>query len=181
MINMISIILNASRDWFDYTRDIVTIVGYLATVGTFLYLFRRDNDKQKQIDSLAKLAEISEEHLVLLVRPDLYKNGASTSPHEREIRIDLLNRGEQVNLLEFNSDSPDITLHSKSLPWVLEKGEERLIFAHANGKNPNDCEYAIEVLYEDKLKNQYKIMITGKGAHVNFGQARMFKHRHETI
>lgn len=181
MTNMITIILSAGRDWFDYTRDIITIIGYLATVGTFLYLFRRDNDKQKQIDSLAKLAEISEEHLVLLVRPDLYKNGASTRPQERLITIDLLNRGEQVNLLEFNSNSPDITLLDNSLPWVIEKGAERLILAHANGKRPMDCEYAIEVLYEDKLKNQYKINITGKGTHVNFGQAYMFKHRHETI
>lgn len=174
------ILLASTRDWFDYVRDIITIVGYLATVGTFLYLFRRDNDKQKQIDSLARLALLSEEQLVLSVQPDLYKNGASVRPHDGEITIDLLNRGELARLIEFNSSSPDITLHSKSLPYVLEKGGERLVFARSNEKNPNDCEYVIEVVYEDKLRNQYKINISGKGAFVSFDQAVLFKHRHST-
>ncbi|QJD97694.1 hypothetical protein HH214_18355 [Mucilaginibacter robiniae] len=177
---MTNILLASTRDWFDYVRDIVTIVGYLATVGTFLYLFRRDNDKQKQIDSLAKLALLSEEQLVLSVRPDLYKNGARVRPDDGNIMIDLLNRGEHARLLQFNSISPDITLHSKSLPYVLEKGSERLVIARSNGKNPNDCEYVIEVVYEDKLHNQYKINISGKGAYVSFDQAVFFKHRHTT-
>jgi len=172
------ILLAATRDWFDYVRDTVTIIGYLATVGTFLYLFRRDNDKQKQIDALASLALLSEEQLVLSVRPDLYKNGASVRPADGRISIDLLNRGESARLLKFTSDSPDIVLLENSLPYVLEKDAERLILARAIGKNPNDCEYIIEVLYEDKLSNQYKININGKGAHVNFGQFSLFKHRH---
>ncbi len=172
------LLLASSRDWFDYLRDSVTIIGYLATVGTFLYLFRRDNDKQKQIDSLAKLAVLSEEQLVLSVRPDLYKNGASVRPVDGAISIDLLNRGENARLVKFNTTSPDITLLDNSLPWVLEKDSERLILAKSNGKNPNDCEYVIEVVYEDKLNNQYKININGKGAHVNFDQAVLSKHRH---
>lgn len=61
---------------------------------------------------------------------------------------------------------------------MLEKGTERLVIARSNGKNPNDCEYVIEVVYEDKLRNQYKINISGKGAYVNFDQAILFKHRH---
>ncbi len=176
---MTFILLANTRDGFDYLRDIVTIIGYLATVGTFLYLFRRDNDKQKQIDSLAKLALLSEEQLVLSVRPDLYKNGTRVRPDDGNIMIDLLNRGEHARLIEFNSTSPDITLHSKSLPYVLEKNSERLVIARSNGKNPNDCEYIIEVVYEDKLSNQYKINISGKGAHVNFDQAVLSKHRHQ--
>lgn len=173
------ILLASTRDWFDYLRDIVTIVGYLATVGTFLYLFRRDNDKQKQIDSLAKLALVTEEQLMLNVLPDLYKNGAQTRPAEGNIMIDLLNRGEQARLLEFNSVSPDITLHSKSLPYVLEKDKERLIIARTNGKNVNDCEYLIEVIFEDKIRNRYSINISGKGAYVNFDEAKLIKHRSE--
>lgn len=167
------------KDWFDYTRDTITMIGYLATVGTFLYLFRRDNDKQKQIDSLAKLAIFTEEQLMLSVRPDLHKNGAQTRPDDGNILIDLLNRGEQARLLEFNSESPDITLHSKSLPYVLEKDSERKIICRTNGKNPNDCEYLITVVYEDKLKNKYKIDITGKGAYVTFDQAEVILHRHD--
>jgi len=167
------------RDTFDYIRDIVTMVGYAATVGSFVYLFRRDNDKQKQIDSLAKLALLSEGALLLRALPDLYKNGALTRPVERDIHIDLLNRGEQARLLEFNTVSDDITLHSKSLPYVLEKGAERKIFAHANNnKSPNDCEYVIEVIFEDKLQNKYRIEISGKGSHVSFGRAELIFNRY---
>lgn len=159
------------RDGFDYLRDIITMIGYVATVGTFLYLFRRDNDKQKQIDALAKLAVISEEQLVLSVMPDLYKNGAMTNPKRQEITIDLLNRGENANLTEFRTNSEDIQLHNEHLPWVLEKGSERKIFARTIGKNANDCIYLITVVYEDKLQNIYEIQINGKGSNVNFGPA----------
>ncbi len=170
--------ISEAKDWFDYTVDVVAMIGSIATLFAFLFLFKKDQDKQKQIDALAKLALLSEEQLVLSIQPDLYKNGASVRPADGTITIDLLNRGENARLVELNSTSPDISLLNNSLPWVLEKNSERLVLARSNGKNPNDCEYVIEVVYEDKLRNQYKINLSGKGAHVNFDQAVLSKHRH---
>lgn len=166
------------KDCFDYIMGTLAMLSSVGTFGAFIYLFRRDKDKQKQIDSLAKLALLSEEQLVLSVRPDLYKNGASVRAIDGAISIDLLNRGENARLVEFNSVSPDITLLDNSLPWILEKNSERLVLARSNGKNPNDCEYIIEVIYEDKLNNRYKINISGTGANVNFDEAILVKHRH---
>lgn len=167
--------LSASRDWFDYIRDIITMIGYLATVGAFLYLFRRDNDKQKQIDSLSRLAFFEEEKLRLSLLPDLYKNGGMSSPGTREISFDLLNRGENARLISFSTTSEDIFLHSESLPYMLEKGGERLVFMRSKGKNTNECEYIVTITYEDKSKNIYELKVTGRGSHVSFGDAVLVK------
>jgi len=168
--------LSTSRDWFDYIRDIITMIGYLATVGAFLYLFRRDNDKQKQIDSLSRLAFFEEEKLRLSLLPDLYWNGGMSSPGTGEITFDLLNRGENARLIDFSTTSEDVVLHSKSLPYVLEKDGERLVFMRSKGKHTNDCVFDVTIKFEDKSKNLYEIHVTGKGSEVKFGEAILLEH-----
>lgn len=169
------------KDWFDYFMGTLGMLSSVGTFGAFVFLFRRDKDKQRQIDSLAALARASEEELMLSVRPDLYKNGASANAKDGLIKIDLLNRGEQTKLLEFNLTSEDVKLVSKSLPYVLEKGKERLIFAQSSQKNPNQCEYEIQLVYEDKLGNQFELDINGVGPEVTFGVPKLTKHRYEII
>jgi hypothetical protein len=166
------------KDYFDYIVAIATMLAGIGTFGAFVFLFIRDKDKQKQIDSLTALAKVAEEELMLSVWPDLYKNGAGVKPNEGLITIDLLNRGENARLIEFISTSPDIILLDNSLPWVLEKNTERLILARSTGKNPNDCEYSIDIVYEDKLANRYKLKVSGKGTAVNFDQPILVKHRY---
>jgi hypothetical protein len=192
----------------ELTFNIINSIGALATFGAFLLLFRRDKDKQEQINrltsiatildaqneslkkqndliaqqvdifrntsilnkqdnvSIAKLQEIEEKKLKLSVAPVLWLNGAGTK-HTGELQIDLNNKGERAILDDFVLKSGEITLHSKSIPYDLEKGERRYIFGRANSNNPiNECEYEIEILYHDSLKNNFNMTIVGKGAHV---------------
>ena len=153
--------------------NIINSIGVLATFGAFLFLFRKDKDKQKQIDKLssiaktmAKLHEIEENRLKLSVAPVLWLNGAGTSP-SGELHIDLNNKGERAILDDFILMSGDITIHSKSIPYDLEKGERRNIFGRTNGnKSISECEYEIEVLYHDSLNYKFSMILKGKGAYV---------------
>lgn len=153
----------------EITFNIINSIGALATFGAFLMLFFKDKDKQKQIDkltSIAKLQEIEEKKLKLSVAPVLWLNGAGTR-HTGELQIDLNNKGERAIIDDFVLMSGEITLHSKSVPYDLEKGERRYIFARANGSKPiSECEYEIEVLYHDSLNNKFSMILTGKGARV---------------
>lgn len=190
------------------TFNIINSIGALATFGAFLLLFRKDKDKQQQIDklisiatildaqndslkkqndliaqqvdifrntsllsqqdneSMVKLQEIEEKKLKLSVAPHLWLNGAGTR-YTSELQIDLNNKGERAILDDFILKSGEIELYSKSVPCELEKGERRFIFGRANGsKKINECEYEIEVLYHDNLKNKFSLILIGKGAHV---------------
>jgi hypothetical protein len=122
--------------------------------------------KQQDGASIAKLQEIEEKKLKLSVAPVLWLNGAGTR-HTGELQIDLNNKGERAIIDDFVLMSGEITLHSKSVPYDLEKGERIYIFARANGSKPiSECEYEIEVLYHDNLNNKFSMILTGKGARV---------------
>jgi len=187
--------------------QIIGAIGSLATFGAFIFLFRRDKDKQAQIDKLTGIAtilesqnetmkeqngliaqqvdifrnttilkgedgkameqlrEIEEKKLKLSVKPNLWLNGAGYRGSAGELHIDLNNKGEDAKLLEFQLHSDDIVLHSQSLPYDLDKGQRRYIFGRQKGdKHIKDCEYKIDILYEDKLENRYLTKIKGRGA-----------------
>jgi hypothetical protein len=121
---------------------------------------------QQDTASMAKLQEIEEKKLKLSVAPFLWLNGAGTRNREG-LQIDLNNKGERAIIDDFVLKSGEITLHSKSIPYVLEKGERRYIFGEANGNMPIDeCEYEIEVIYHDILNNKFSMILTGKGSRV---------------
>ncbi len=119
--------------------------------------------KQQDSLSMQKLQEIEEKKLKLSVAPILWLNGANTRQNT-ELQIDLNNKGERAILDDFILKDGEIQIHSKSVPFDLEKGERRYIFARAVGDNPiNKCEYEIEVLYHDNLNNNFSLIIKGKG------------------
>lgn len=115
--------------------------------------------------AVEQLREIEEKKLRLSVKPNLWLNGAGYKGYDGELHIDLNNKGEEAKLLEFNLNSEDIVLHSQSLPYDLDKGQRRYIFGRQKGdRHIKDCEYEIDVIYEDKLENRYLTKIKGKGA-----------------
>lgn len=187
--------------------QIIGAIGSLATFGAFIFLFRRDKDKQTQIDkltgivtfleaqnetmkeqnyliaqqveifrntsilkgqddvALGQLREIEEKKLKLSVKPNLWLNGAGYKGYEGELTIDLNNKGEDAKLLEFNLISDDIILHSLSLPYDLDKGRGKYIYGRRKGdKHIKDCQYKIDIIYQDKLENKYLSKIVGIGA-----------------
>lgn len=167
-------ILIMRKEQTDLIFNIINSIGALATFGAFVMLFLKDKDKQKQIKkltsiskSMVKLQEVSEKKLKLIVAPKLWLNGAGTT-HDGEVKIDLNNKGERATLIDFTLISGDVILHSKSLPWDLEKNSSRYIFARNNSeKRISDCVYKIEVLYEDALKNSFIFILEGVGSNVN--------------
>lgn len=194
----------------NFVFGIFSALGSVATFGAFVFLFRRDKDKQDQIDKLtgivrvletqndlmklhneliaqqvdifrntsvlnigdniafAELKEIEEKKLKLVVRPNLWLNGAGYNVNTGELKIDLNNKGEDAVLMEFVNHSNDIILHNEHLPYDLDKGGSRYIFAKRSiNKNMKDINYEIEVIYKDKLDNRFMIKIQGTGANVN--------------
>lgn len=183
----------------NFIFGIFSALGSLATFFAFLFLFRRDKDKQAHIillesqnetmrnhnDLVAQqveifrntsllsgdnnaafeqLRDIEEQKLKLSVRPNLWLNGAGYSGFNGELKIDLNNKGEDARLIAFNLTSNDIILHDEHLPDDLDKGKRRYIFGRASTeKHIKDCEYEIDVVYLDKLKNQYTAKIKGIG------------------
>ncbi len=195
--------------------QIISAIGSLATFGAFIFLFRKDKDKQIQINKLTRIAvvlesqnetmkeqnnlitqqvdilrntsgirgedggvmeqlrEIEEKKLKLSVKPNLWLNGAGYKGYNGELHIDLNNKGEDAKLLEFRINSNDVILHSESLPYNLDKGQRHYIFGRQKGnKHIKDCEYEIDVIYEDKLQNRYLTKIKGKGASVKIIESK---------
>ncbi len=149
--------------------QLIAAFGSLATFGSFIYLFRRDKDKQSQIDKLAKvvtnlkdLKEIENQKLNLSVRPDIKVKGCGYNGTDGELYIDIINIGEKAKLIEFELKSEDLILHNEHLPFVMEKNTTRKIFARTKGeKHIKDCEYQILIHYTDKIENKHISIIKG--------------------
>lgn len=123
--------------------------------------------------ALGQLKEIEEKKLKLSVKPNLWLNGVGYKGYDGELSIDLNNKGEDAKLLGFNLTSNDIILHSSSLPYDLEKGQRRYIFAQQKGsKHIKDCEYEIDVIYQDRLENKYLSKIKGTGGKAKIVETR---------
>lgn len=116
-------------------------------------------------EAMSKLQAIEEQKLRLSVQPRLWLNGAGYRGADGSLEIDLNNKGEVAHIDDFKLLSGDIVLHSKTVPWDLEKGDRRYIFGRANGNSHiKDAEYEIEILYHNAIKQPYHAIVKGKGA-----------------
>jgi hypothetical protein len=152
--------------------DILTALSSIGTFGAFIMLFIKDKDKQKQIDYLANMVRLKEKQVNLSVLPDIFKTDTSSNPGINQLSITIQNRGETARILDFVTNSPDILIHSKSVPFILEKDKHRGIFFSSTGKNTNACEYNINMIFEDKLHNQFSLDFTGIGSNVTIGELK---------
>lgn len=161
----------------EYARAIFEILGALGAIGTFgafLFLFKKDKHKQQQIDKLTNITEqltnvVDElkrqngnmlKQVEISVLPELWTNGISLDANGTDFKIDLSNRGEIAKLVEFRLDSEDIILHNEHLPQDLLKGENRWIFCKSKGiKRHEECNYTIQVIYSNKINNEYILEI----------------------
>jgi len=124
-------------------------------------------------DAIKELRDIEEKKLRLSVKPNLWLNVIGYDSFSGELKIDLNNKGEDAKLLEFNLISEDIELHSKSLPYNLDKGKRRYIFGRSIGfKSIKHCIYEIKIVYVDKLDHKYETTISGNGEQVIIKETR---------
>lgn len=110
-----------------------------------------------------KIFEIEAKKLKLSVSPRICLSGVESNGSE--LNINISNKGELAILDNIRLISGDIILHNLHIPYELEKGDSRYIFGRANSsKHLRHSEYEIEILYHDKLRNKFKLIIKGKGA-----------------
>ena len=180
------VLLFSDKLWFGYDKIIALIsaLGSIATIGAFIFLFLRDENKEAQLaelrslaGSMAAQAKSLEQRLLLTVRPDIWKNEVQFKPYERIINVQLNNRGEDARLLEFiiESDTVELDEFNKHLPYLLLKGENRYVFMRLTNSYPETGSYKLWVIYEDKLLNRYQMLITGEGQTTRFSQAELVK------
>jgi len=157
----------------------ITALGSLATFGAFFMLFRKDKNKQSQIEKLTSIAatlgmqseslkkrnDLLEQRLRLSVKPNLWTNGGLQDENQRRLEIDLSNKGETARLIDFRLDSTDVELRDVFLPYDLDKGMNIFIYANPiTDKRIENCEYELYVIYSDALDNEYCLKFKGKGS-----------------
>jgi hypothetical protein len=156
----------------EFIFSILNASGSIGTFGAFVFLFLKDKFKESQIDKLSSIIialkeqnEITKDQLRLTFLPILGLSGTQYRAETNELRIDINNKGEMARIFDIKLISGDITLHSLSIPYDLEKDSSRLIFAKVKGVF-STCNYKIEVLYFDKMKNRYSVIIEGLGNNI---------------
>ncbi len=202
-------------DTLNIVFQIIASIGSLATFGAFVFLFRRDKDKQAQIDRLTGIAtileaqndtmkkqndlfaqqvdifrntsllkggdqeairhlqEIEEKKLRLSVEPNLWTNGGGYNGSTGEFNLDLNNKGETAFIQEFINNTSEVTLYNNALPYELEKGANRKISGRQSGdKHIKDCDIDIDVIYTDRLKNQFSSKIKGTGINIKIVETK---------
>lgn len=91
-----------NKCWQDVFQ-ILAALGSLGTFGAFIFLFKKDKEKQEQINTLAKIAEIAAKRLKYQAAPKLWLNGAGYKATENRINIDLNNKGKRARLTKFEN------------------------------------------------------------------------------
>jgi flagellar basal body-associated protein FliL len=86
-----------NKCWQDVFQTLAAL-GSLGTFSAFIFLFKKDKEKQKQINTLA---EIAAKRLKYQAAPKLWLNGAGYRAMENRINIDLNNKGKRTRLTRF--------------------------------------------------------------------------------
>lgn len=157
-----SFLNKCSQDVF----QILAALGSLGTFGAFIFLFKKDKEKQEQINTLAKIAEIAAKRLKYQAAPKLWLNGASSNPIRRLISIDVNNKGNRAHLLKFEKLEGNFSFRDESLPWDIENDNRRYILITPTNQHPHDTYYKIAVHYTDDIGTAYKMIIEGTGSRV---------------
>jgi hypothetical protein len=156
-----------TKENIELTFNLLDALGSVATFLAFLMLFKKNKEQEAQIASLAKLANNEEKRLRLMMLPDLRIDSAGINPNEHRITIDIINFGEYALLTEFRLNSTYVSLDQQNLhlPFKLDKEAQRKIFLLGNANVAlNQAEYAVEVIYQNRMGDPYKLKITGTGA-----------------
>lgn len=151
--------------WKDLFQ-VLAALGSLGTFGAFLLLFKKDKEKQQQLNTLIKIACINEKRLKYQAAPKIWLNGAGTRSVDSLIKIDLNNKGKRARLLKFEKLEGDFGFTSEHLPYDLDQDKSRYIFLNPINKNPNDTYYKLAILYNDDVGTSFRMIVEGTGSSV---------------
>ena len=163
--------MSSAQDIYYY----FAILGALATTTSLIYLFIKDYRKSRKISELEKVAFTLKKDLELKYQPHLWINGVQLRNLENKINFDLNNKREWCELLDIRITSGDLIvdeinrhlpyeLEPKFSPDILSETHRRYLFFINNTDKPlSECEYVYEIIYRDRLKTKYFIIVSGQG------------------
>lgn len=162
---------------YDYLIDGITMFGILITViftlASIRRLFKRDDQKQEQIDELinqttelAKHNALYERRIRMINKPRITSGGGTTAAYADEWTIRLENKGENAiitNIEIIGGDIENAVFLLHGLPYELDKGKNAMFSGRSIDKTPNKLYLQICVSYKDIEDYEYQAIFDWKG------------------
>jgi hypothetical protein len=172
-----TIVVNNIKSNYDFVIDGITILGILVTVAftiaSIRKLFKRDKQKQDQIDELinqtkelAKHNLLYERRIRMINKPRITSSGGTTAGYANEWSIRLENKGENAlitNIEIIGGDMDHAMFLTNGLPYELDKGKTSQFSGRSIDKNPNQLYIQICVSYSDVEDYEYQTIFDWKG------------------
>lgn len=141
------------------------VAGVIAVAISFYQLFKKDTDKQRQINELAnqtaeliKQNKLFEKRIKMMVKPRLWTNTSSHNDYERSFSIGIDNRGE----LAFVDDFEIIEGHRANVNkfggpvTLLKDGSIKLTGSTDGSVLPSKMEFKLRLRYRDQENYRYE-------------------------
>jgi len=147
---------------FDYTTVIGTIAAVVIIPITIWGIISSKNTTE------TKRFELS-------VLPRLFIEGIEYKGYNGEIAIILNNKGEVAHVTGVKYISGEVYIYPVSVPFDLDKAMQKFLSVRFNDPNRTDCEFQIELLFDNVLKQSFHAIITGKEGTIKFNLQERIK------
>ena len=153
------------KDAWDIVLIICTIIGVAAAAwaahSAYKQLKKENLESQQQIDHLAKLREIDEKRLRLMVKPTL-RVGERGHAGRREVWFNMTNEGNRCHIDEITQINGRDQVIIGGLNRTPELRKDVRIEFRGSVQvdlHPNQIEFRLRVLYHDEGEYQYESII----------------------
>ncbi|SHO59930.1 hypothetical protein [Algoriphagus zhangzhouensis] len=158
------------------------IAGLIGAFVAFYQLFKKDTEKQIQLNELKNQTEqlIKQNHLFekrirMSVRPLIWTNGSGIRPSEREFHVDVDNMGQLAFLdsIDFlDGDTVEIShWNGKYVPIEKEKGNIKITGMYG-GLDPEEMSFRFVIKYHDTENYKYETEFEWKNRHARVVETR---------
>lgn len=150
------------------------IAAFIAVIITFYQLFRKDMNKQKQIDELAnqtaeliKQTKLFDKRIRMAVKPGIWSNGSGRKGHEREFHVDVDNRGEIAFLdkIEFLEGDKVLIRDWNTGVVPIEKDKTIKITGNFGSHDPEKMGFKFKISYHDRESYKYETIYEWKNGY----------------
>lgn len=166
---------------YDYLMDSITILGIIVTVvftiASIRKLFKRDDQKQEQINELinqtkelSKYNALYEKRLKLLTKPRLIASSGTITPYSGEWSINIRNKGEDTTITKLEivgGDTSNALFLLHGLPYELNKGQMTTFQGRCVDIEMKKLTLTIKLSHEDLELNQYESYFEFKDGSTN--------------
>lgn len=146
------------------------LAGFIGAIAAFYQLFKKDEDKQKQIDHLASQTEelirandLREKHLRLTVKPEL-EFSRTKWVSDNVLGIELLNVGQLATVIKIEVVEGSAIVY-RAFAGLKIKNDDRVMLMFQIPGSINKLKkisFEAEVIYRDEAQFQYKLFMSIK-------------------